>query len=187
MRATLSLSSDHRVIERVIAALEVAANRLEAGDRVDPQFFLDAARFIAGFADGLHHRKEEGVLFEAMAANGMPTDGGPIAVMLYEHDQGRDFTLGMREAAERLAAGDESARRLVVDNARGYATLLRQHIFKEDNILFPMAGRVIPAAQQDAVFAAFERIERESGASGATEYLALAERLEAAMTPVANT
>ncbi|MEJ5198191.1 MAG: hemerythrin domain-containing protein [Anaerolineae bacterium] len=178
MEATDILSSEHRVIERVIASLEAQADRLAAGKAVRPGFFLDAADFIKGFADGCHHRKEEGVLFEAMVAAGLPRQAGPIGVMLAEHEQGRAFTRGMRTAAERLAGGDASAAAAVATNARGYAALLRQHIQKEDGILFPMADQVIPAGQHAAVVAAFEQVEHEETGEGVHEkYLALAEAL----------
>ncbi len=179
MQATDILMSEHRVIERVIASLEAQAGRLAAGQAVRPGFFLDAASFIKGFADGCHHRKEEGVLFEAMVRAGLPREVGPIGVMLSEHEQGRAFTRGMRAAAERLAAGDTSAASAVVANARGYAALLRQHIQKEDGILFPMADQVIPAGQHDAVVEAFDHVEHEETGEGVHEkYLALAEALE---------
>jgi hemerythrin-like domain-containing protein len=179
MQATDILSSEHRVIERVITALETGARRLQTGQPIRPEFFLDAAQFIKGFADGCHHRKEEGVLFKAMADNGMPAQGGPVGVMLSEHEQGRVYTRGMRENAEKLLAGDATAKQGVIENALGYAGLLRQHIMKEDNILFPMADRVIPADQHDAVLQGFERVEHEETGEGVHEkYLALAESLE---------
>jgi hemerythrin-like domain-containing protein len=170
---------EHRVIERVIASLETATTDLEQGGAVRPGFYLDAADFIKGFADGCHHKKEEGVLFKAMAAAGMPTQAGPIAVMLAEHEQGRAYTRGMRQAAEGLQGGDEAARAAVIRNARGYAALLRQHIAKEDGVLFPMADQVIPLAAQGRVAEDFERIEHEETGEGVHEkYLALAEALE---------
>jgi hemerythrin-like domain-containing protein len=179
MKATEILSEEHKVIVRVISALETAANRLEAGQDVPASFFLDAADFIKGFADGCHHRKEEGVLFQSMAANGVPVQNGPIGAMLADHEQGRLFTRGMREAAQRLQAGDQGAASAVVENARGYANLLRMHIYKEDNILFPMADRAIPVDQQAQVFEGFEHVEHEETGEGVHEkYLALAEKLE---------
>ena len=180
MKATEILMSEHRVIERVITSLEAGAARLENGAAIEPAFFLDAADFIKGFADGCHHHKEEGVLFKAMVDYGMPSNGGPVGMMLMEHEQGREFTRGMRAAAIRLQSGDTTARAEVIQNARGYAALLREHIIKEDSILFPMADRVIPLRDHDAVIQGFERVEHEETGEGVHEkYLALAERLAA--------
>ena len=179
MQATDMLSEEHRVIERVLNSLERAARRLQEGQPVRPSFFLEAADFIKEFADGCHHRKEEGVLFEAMERAGVPRDGGPIGVMLIEHDQGRAHTRAMREAAQRLAVGDEAARDEVAGNALAYVALLRQHIPKEDNILYPMAEMAIPPARHAQLLDDFEHVEHEETGQGVHEkYLALAESLE---------
>jgi hemerythrin-like domain-containing protein len=179
MEATKILMQEHEVIVRVLAALSNASQQLSQGKPVRPGFFIDAADFIKGFADGCHHRKEEGVLFPAMTASGLPQHGGPISVMLAEHEQGRVFTRAMRQAATRLEQGDMNARAEVVRNAQGYVALLQQHIIKENNVLFPMADRVIPAPQQAQVATDFERVEHEETGEGIHEkYLALAERLE---------
>ena len=179
MIATDILSSEHRVIERVISALEAGAGRLEAGEPVRPGFFLDVTDFVKGFADGCHHKKEEDVLFRAMLANGLPLQNGPVQAMLAEHEQGRQFTRGIRAAAERLQNGDTSARTAIVENALAYASLLRSHIYKEDNILFPLANKAIPLDQQDRVTEGFEHVEHEETGAGVHEkYLALAEKVE---------
>jgi hemerythrin-like domain-containing protein len=179
MQATDILMSEHRVIERVIASMDRAAGRVEAGEAVRPGFFLDAADFVKGFADGCHHKKEEGVLFPTLVAHGMPAQVGPVAMMLAEHEQGRTYIRSLRAAAQRLQDGDASAKAEVVANARGYASLLSAHIGKEDNVLFPMAGAMIPLAQQDAVVDGFEHVEHEETGEGVHEkYLALADKLE---------
>ena len=178
MQATDILMEEHRVIERVLTALETAAQRLDDGQAIRPGFFLDAASFIKGFADGCHHQKEEGVLFKAMVAAGMPREGGPINVMLSEHELGRAYTRAMREAALKLDAGDQTARTAVVYDARAYAELLRQHIAKENGILYPLASRVIPAEVQEHLVADFEHIELEDAGAGVHEkYLALADQM----------
>jgi hemerythrin-like domain-containing protein len=159
MKLTDILSSEHRVIEQVVAALEAAAGRLDAGERMPPAFFEEATRFIVEFSDGCHHAKEERVLFPALAKHGLPADTGPVAVMLHEHDEGRRLTAGLRDAVGRMAVQQAGAADLVADYARAYATLLAQHIFKEDNILFPLASRVIPAGEWEAIAEEAERIE----------------------------
>jgi hemerythrin-like domain-containing protein len=179
MKATDILMEEHAVIERVLDTLESAAEKLDNEQMVRPGFFIEAADFARGFADGCHHKKEEGVLFEAMSDHGVPVQGGPIGVMLHEHEQGRDYTRAMREAAQRLAAGEAQASQEVSRNAHGYVALLRQHIFKENNVLFPMANRVIPPEAQDKIVEDFEHVEHEETGEGVHEkYLAMANALE---------
>ena len=179
MKATEILMEEHAVIERVLTALVTAVNRLEAGETVRPGFFIDAAGFIKGFADGCHHKKEEDVLFVSLLAHGLPTQGGPVQVMLAEHDQGRKLANQMREGAQRWEAGDLSGRQQVINAARDYVALLRNHIFKENNVLFPLADKVVPPFEHDKITQDFERVEHEETGEGVHEkYLALAEKLE---------
>ena len=181
------LMQEHRLIERVLGALETATAHLENAHPVRPEFFLEAAAFIAGFADGCHHKKEEGVLFGAMIESGLPPTDGPLDMFLDEHVQGRALTRGMRDAARKLQEGDPSARPALISNARRYVALLRDHIVKEDEMLFPMADEMFSADQQRRVLRDFERVQRDDvGAEAHANYCALAERLEreaSTMTP----
>lgn len=175
MKATDILMEEHRVIERVLVSLETAANRLSAGQAIPMDFFLKAADFIKNFADGCHHKKEEGILFVALAANGMPRDTDLLAMMLEEHEEGRRFTRAMRAGAQRVQEGDAAALSQVIQNALGYAALLRRHIEKEDRALFPMADNVIPIEQHAQMLADFKRVENEEEVH--EKYLRIADEL----------
>lgn len=178
MKATQILMEEHEVILRALDSMELELAKLKTG-KAQPAFFLDAADFIKGFADGCHHAKEEGVLFKYMEAAGIPSQNGPIAVMLADHEQGRLLTRQMREVALKWQAGDTSVITDVAQNAAAYVQLLRGHIFKENNILFPMADRAINASQYQQLDDAFEHVEHvETGEGVHEKYLALAEKLE---------
>ncbi len=93
--------------------------------------------FVRFYADGLHHVKEERVLFPAMIEAGLPHRGGPITVMLNEHELGRRHVGAMVNA---LPALQTSAGRVAFAlAARHFADLLEPHIAKENNVLFTMA------------------------------------------------
>lgn len=169
MKPTELLMQEHRLIEQVLDSLEDAAGRLEDGEDVTPDFFLEAAEFVAGFADHCHHKKEEDILFVAMTARDMPQDAGPVAVMLQEHEEGRRLTAGFRSAAERMKGGDGEAAADVVRNVFDYVNLLREHIVKEDHVLFPMAKQVIPPDAMQQVSEQFQRINAEDEQSGRLE------------------
>ena len=179
MEPTKVLMEEHAVIKRALHSLEKAAYSLRAGRAVRAGYFLDAARFIREYADITHHNKEEGILFPAMEMAGIPSEMGPIGVMLAEHQEGRLLTTTMRLAAERLQAGDASAKNDVVQNAMGFVMLLRQHIEKEDGILYPMAVQAIHGSDYDRLVAAFDAAMRKEAEGNVQEkYIALAESLE---------
>ena len=182
MTPTEILSDEHRLIEQVLDCLDKAAGRLEDGDAIDPEFFLDAAEFVTGFADRCHHSKEEDILFVALTACDMPQDRGPVAVMLHEHDAGRQYTQGFRSAAEQLKAGDAGAATDVVRNVFDYVGLMREHIVKEDKVLFPMAEQLITGDDLQKLSRDFEQVIAEHEASGKiAKYQALVHKLVAAL------
>ena len=179
MKAIDVLMDEHRVIERVLDSLEAEAGRLARGETVRPGFFLDVADFASGFADGCHHQKEEGVLCPAMTQHGMPASGGAIEVMLQEHEAGRTYVRQLRTAARQLESREPGAAAQLVAAALGYAALLRDHIAKEDEVLFPMAAEMIPEPAHDEVMAKFETVEHDgTGPQGHARLLELAERLQ---------
>lgn len=163
------LMAEHRVIEQVLSALEAAADR-----ELALSFYEGAVDFIANFADGCHHDKEEGLLFPCLEKHGMPRGGGPIAVMLHEHDVGRACVARIRAA---ISAGDRVAARSA---AGDYADLLRQHIAKEDGVLYAMARQILPAAEIESLAARFEDVQDSHGDSA--RYRALAAQLLAEAT-----
>ncbi len=159
--ATQPLMDEHRIIERMLAVLRRAAAKVEAGEQVDPSVFERAISFIRNFADGYHHAKEERALFTTMAAHGIPQQQGPIGVMLAEHEEGRAHVRGMAEALDKYAKGDKSAGLVLARHARGYADLLSAHIYKEDNILYPMGERVMPESAQKTLVEDYRRLEAQ--------------------------
>lgn len=163
MQATEILMAEHRVIETVIECLVRMTAQAESTGKLDKQSALEAIEFIKLFADKCHHAKEENRLFPAMEAKGFPRDGGPIGVMLTEHVQGRNFVTGMVESVDAAANGDGQALSLFVRNALGYASLLRPHIMKEDQILYPMAERMMTDEDDQSLLAQYDEAESEVG------------------------
>jgi hemerythrin-like domain-containing protein len=175
-RATALLSDEHRVIERVLAVLGRLAEK-PAAEFLAP--WKQALDFIRHFADQCHHLKEEKILFPALEEHGIPNQGGPIGMMLLEHEEGRSYVRAMIDALGKIEAGDASAQTALCDNAKQYLRLLREHIQKEDEILFRMADEAISADEQKKLLTAFAEHEAEEMGAGVHEkYLTIARDLE---------
>jgi len=146
-----TLKAEHQVILRVIQVLMRLVERFEAGAGFERTALRQCVEFFRLFADACHHGKEEDLLFPVLESRGIPREGGPIGVMLYEHQIARQLTRDMAEALEGVEAGETSARSRFANTARQYQDLLTQHIFKEDNVLFQMGDRVMPLEEQSSL------------------------------------
>jgi len=167
---TRALIDEHKLILRMIALLEHTAARTAEGSYTNWQFYLDGVDFIRNFADRFHHAKEEDVLFEALVKNGMPRENSPIAAMLMEHDQGRAYVGAMENAAREALAGKAQQEGIIAENALAYAELLRGHIGKEDDILYPLAERLIPDTMRGAIIEGYAAAEAKTPAGFAARY-----------------
>ena len=159
MKSVDRLKAEHDLIERGLALLGKALACLEAGQPVPEGFPQWAPRFFQRFADQCHHAKEEDVFFPILKERGIPKQGGPIGVMLHEHVLCRDCVGRMREASQ----AQSFDARTFAEAARQYVPLLRQHIFKENNVLFRMAERVMSEADDADVTGQFSQVEQERG------------------------
>jgi hemerythrin-like domain-containing protein len=163
MHPTDLLSQEHRAIESKLNLLEQELRAAVSGAPLNRAFFDETLDFFRNFADGCHHAKEENLLFPLLTERGMPADGGPIAVMLAEHDAGRAYLRAVRDNLDAAVGGSKGAREQVCANAEAYIELLRHHIYKEDNILFRMAKSLLApddVAELEKQFAALEVPER---------------------------
>ncbi len=169
MSATQVLREEHEGILAMLAVVDAAAERLSQGKEIPADLFANSVDFFRNFADQCHHEKEERELFPKLVEHGIPNEGGPIGVMLAEHERGRAHVRALREAAEQVARGDATAVPALVSHAHAYVDLLRAHIDKENDILFVMADRVLSPDEQNTLQQAFERIERDHIGPGVHE------------------
>lgn len=155
--ATQNLENDHVYILQLTDVM--AAMVMQQSTNIED--FESVVNLIRKFADGFHHAKEENLLFPKMGEKGYSSQQGPVAVMLHEHMQGRAYVKGMSEAIEKLRNGDTAAITDVYQNMAGYASLLQNHISKENNILFRMVNQVLSQEEQESLLSQFAEVEKQ--------------------------
>lgn len=164
-KATQDLRSEHDSILHVLQILDkmTQTTALEKDQKLD--YYGQVIYFLKTFADKCHHGKEENILFNELVAKGIPNENGPIGVMLSEHVQGRGFIADMSHGVEErdIAVFNQAAER--------YAALLRNHIDKENNVLFVMADKVLDEDAQDQMYEKFQQHEEEVIGHGIHEKL----------------
>ncbi len=153
--ATKNLENDHVNILRLIDVME----KMVLVKSVNTDHFEKTVMLIKSYADGLHHAKEENLLFPLMVKRGFSSEQGPIAVMLHDHAEGRDYVKGMTEGISGYKEGNEAALAKIYENMQGYIILLRNHIAKENNVLFRMADNALTENDQQELLKEFAKVE----------------------------
>lgn len=177
--ATEQLKKEHAAIETMLTILDRICNKLHAGGKVDPEHLDRIVEFFRVFADRCHHGKEEEIFFPALEMAGIPKEGGPIGVMLGEHDRMRGLMHGLAEVVDRYRAGEEKAGEGIALYASDYSATLRGHIEKENNVLFKMAEIHLSPDEEREIAERFESMEVEKIGAGKHEELhAVLERLK---------
>lgn len=156
---TENLENDHVHILRLT---EVITAMVENRSKEIGHFEL-VIELIREFADGLHHAKEENLLFPFLGEKGFSPEQGPVAVMLSEHSQGRNFVREALEDIREFKNGKQGELQSVYENLGNYATLLQNHISKENNILFRMADKVFSEEEQRRLLIQFSEVESNAG------------------------
>jgi hemerythrin-like domain-containing protein len=173
--ATKDLEDDHVHILRLTDVMEKITKASEP-DIADLETIV---YLIRNYADGFHHAKEETILFPWLSEKGFSQQQGPVGVMLSEHTQGRNYAKGMADGIALFKQGDSSALDIVFLNMTGYISLLRNHIAKENNILFRMADKVLTVEDHADLLKKYsEVIPQTLKGGGLTEYLTDIERLD---------
>ena len=147
MKAINMLVIEHDHILKMIAVTrQLLANKTTLNiDHVE-----QIVDFIKNFADKYHHLKEEDVLFMELEKHGMPREGGPVGVMLSEHDEGRNYIKLASKAVAEYKQGNTNALTDIESNLLNFCTLLTNHIAKE------MAERMLPGIVLDTMSQDFE-------------------------------
>ncbi|BBL70137.1 hemerythrin domain-containing protein [Methylogaea oryzae] len=161
MSAVTTLEREHALIQQALDLLAGIAAGLEQDHAVERENIAALLAFFRDFADRRHHAKEEETLFPLLEQRGIARVGGPIGVMLHEHEQGRTMVRIMEGLLPELAVpGDGRQQFTRVANA--YGNLLRNHIAKENDCLFPMAQTVLTNEDRQTLEAAFAQQDRNA-------------------------
>jgi hemerythrin-like domain-containing protein len=165
MKCTALLMDDHKIILRCLNVLEQMGANVTNGEPADRDDLAAILRFLRVFADDHHQTREESALFPEIMRTAQ-AQVGPVRHMLFEHNQERSLV----EALEDSLCTKQGLE--FVCFANRLTALIRNHIYKEDNILFDIVERSLSPEQDEKVTAELNKFQLD------VELLADLRRLE---------
>ncbi|MDD5218646.1 MAG: hemerythrin domain-containing protein [Candidatus Omnitrophica bacterium] len=178
------LEEEHKIIQKVVAAMAVGVEVLETGKDVKADTVRNIVEFMRTFGDKCHHGKEEVYLFPLLGHRGVPMHGCPLAVLIHEHEMGRVLVKELASAGEAYGKKATSAKAALIQSLKGLIKLYPDHIWKENYLLFPMTNKVLSEEDQKDLYEKFEEVERSIGEDTHERFEKMAEKLSLEMQPI---
>jgi hemerythrin-like domain-containing protein len=161
MRPTDMLAKEHATVILVTKAAEQEVRYMRDTEEFRPEVIDELVDFFQYFTEACHDPKEENLLFARLRQRGLPADSGILAELYREHQEFhsrlRDIEHWLR-AQKKTAAGETAELAAALD---GYLKLMRAHVAKEEELLFPVAEELLTEQDQEELTHGFETIECE--------------------------
>ena len=142
-----TLLEEHDEITKLLEVLENLNNEIQKMDVVDMKVFKDLERVSQLVIDAEpHHKREEDVLFVELEKLGVT---GPTRIMRLEHETLREKKHAINDLSKEYGNnGFVDVKDKLDSLIKGLCYELKDHIFKENYILYPTAYDVIKSEEK---------------------------------------
>ena len=160
------LLAEHEMIERGMAVLKEQLDKVTDSEH-DPVKLQRAIDFLLEFGDRIHNKKEEEFLFPLMEERGVPKEGGPLGVMIMEHDAERRLLANMLMQVGKINKAPFEEQLAFQNDGLEYLKIRAEHIWKENDILYPMARKIFQEGDNERLMGQFAKVNTETYGSTA--------------------
>jgi hemerythrin-like domain-containing protein len=171
------LIKEHEPIRRAISVLEGMARDAENGRRIDRNDVNALLIFLHYFADACHQAKEETILFPILrqSETSIRVEGvvrEQLEDLLKEHSEERSLV-----EETQLALFSEQPSEFI-ERARKLGKVLSEHALKEEQVLFPIAMKILSQKEAGEVLTRIEKADAKFGCSQRALLIELLQELE---------
>jgi hypothetical protein len=153
------LMEEHRILLKLLEKLTTSADII--GQACDIVYVGDDLAEIKKTLEELsdaekHYVREENVLFPMLEKHGITE---PPAIMWMEHDKIRECKKQIYSMVQRYETRDfQEFKSALLDRVRSLNSMLSNHIFKENTVLYPTALKVISNDEWSSMRSEFDEI-----------------------------
>ena len=152
MKSTKFLMQEHKLILRALDVLDAMSASAERNGKLDENDIGSVLDFLRWFGDAHHQAKEETILFPAFK-RAAAAQNRLVEHMVLEHEHERALLEEMQTAVRLSRIPD------FVSCTNKLSSTLRNHIYKEDQILFEVTGKILDAGSDNEVVDRLNRFE----------------------------
>jgi hemerythrin-like domain-containing protein len=135
------LLEEHRNIEKLLLVLEQELEVFDRSERPDYEILQALIQYFQDYPESCHHPKEDMVFKQLKVRD--PAAAKRIGDVEAEHQVETKRLLGFAQAVEHILAGREFLRQAFHNVVHDFIEHQRQHMDKEERLLFPAAIKAL--------------------------------------------
>ena len=170
--ATSVLREEHQLIEQAILALAWMLRELQTGAVLDHRRVFEMAKLFKNYLERCHHVKEDFLLSMLRACEGLFARY-PVQSFYDEHHRTEPLLTGLVKVAQEHSRSNGANTEALVHSLRDIVDFYPGHIWKADNLLFPLADELLRQADQNVLIQQFKWIEYTVGGDATQEFSAM--------------
>jgi len=158
MSETLAaLKRDHANIAKLLKILESEILAIEVGKTPDYPLMREIMRYMAEHSDRFHHPKEDLIFAQLLKRD--PDVRADAEELIQEHVVIRLSSIEFIGLITSTRADSVNAREQIGASGSHYISALREHMFREEKKLFPMAAEVLTPKEWKMIDTAIKTID----------------------------
>jgi hemerythrin-like domain-containing protein len=149
------IRDEHRSIAAILHGMEYLVDRIRMRKaKIDPRVFRAMIYYLDTFSERMHHPKEDRFLFSALRNRGGDA-AAAVADLEREHAAGGNALRRLEQCLVRYEEGGDREFQAFAEAVAKFVREYRNHMHKEESIVFPMAERLLSAQDWQAIDRAF--------------------------------
>jgi branched-chain amino acid transport system ATP-binding protein len=176
--ALQTISNEHRSMWQLTVVLDELRKQLDQPEqKPDAELFDLILDYIEQYIERVHQPKEEAYLYRAVLDR--TSEGNEmIAEFEREHAASPEIVATLRRQVKHLVRHYPDGKGEFQEGLEKYIALLRSHIMREENELFPLARRILTDVDWDEIDTAFANsADPQFGVESRAEFRALMSRI----------
>ena len=154
-KALMIIRDEHRSISAILHGMEYLVQGIRARrKKVDPRVFHAMLYYLDTFSERVHHPKEDQYLFKAMRERSAEADA-LIADLDEDHARGEEALRRLAQCLIRYEEGGEQEFPAFEREVENFVRNYRDHMRKEEDLLFPLAQKVLTVVDWAMIDIAF--------------------------------
>jgi len=161
MTPTENLINEHKKINELLDIMSKIALKIKSKDVFYPNDVEEVVKYLINIIENSHHGKEDDVFYPELISSGIPKETAPLSIINYEHLISVNYLKDISSCVVNCKIGNDFSGELLADSLTNYVIAIKNHIQREEEIVFPIANEVFSIEKQNEILQRFEVIEQK--------------------------